>query len=894
MHPSLVGPFKIDRELGRGGMGEVFLATDTRLDRQVAIKALPAHLATDPDRLARFQREAKVLASLNHPGIGAIYGLEEVSGHQYLILEFVEGETLADRLAKGPIPVDESLSLAKQIAEALEIAHEKGIIHRDLKPGNVMVTPDGVVKVLDFGLARTADDSPASGSMPIAPDSPTVTLPARAAHSPTIPGAIIGTAGYMSPEQARGKPVDKRSDIFSFGCVLYEMLAGERPFGGETVSDSIGATLHADPDLSRLPAQTPAAARRLLRRCLVKDRNQRLHDIADARIELQSIGAETEPIAATSAAARWPVVFAACAGGAVLLGLVASVWNRPAPKPRAPVTRFAITETKMPNDAFLGVAISPDGRKVVYRAVGEDGSENLKTRTLDSLQAEPLSKDSDGGWLPFFSPDGGRVGFFTRGVIKYVTLASGITRNIVMTDQGGYSGATWLPDDTIIFAGSSDTFGRVRASGGSIENLEVKGLREGEYVISPWGLPDGQAILCGVGGGAEFDIGVYGLADRTLRRIIENGFSPAYAASGHILYQLGRDGPLMAAPFDVKRLQINGPAFPVLSDLGARAGYQVRTFAVAPDGTLAYVPKSSGVELGALMWADRQGKTEPITEIDRVVDIPRLSHSGRSVAFRIPAPNCEIWVHDIQRGVTTRLTHESDNHGLTWSSDDTHILFARLTAPQLWGVMSTPADGTGKVDELSPTGIPRGFVSSVSPDGNFVLLNSTNANGEDVFLAMMAERKVVPLLESRYRERAAVFSRDGRYIAYVSDESGREDVYVQPFPGMDNREQISSNGGADPVWSVDGKELFFRSGQKLMSVAVTLEPRFSAGRPLFLFEANFTARGNSGLASYDVHPDGQRFVMVGQRAGNDGANVNIVLNWFEEIRRLSPEPSKRW
>ncbi|MBL8965107.1 MAG: protein kinase [Phycisphaerae bacterium] len=892
MHPAAIGPFRIERELGRGGMGEVFLARDTRLDRKVAIKALPAHLAQDPDRLARFQREAKVLASLNHPGIGAIYGLEETGGHQYLILEYVEGETLADRLAKGPIPVEECLPIARQIAEALEVAHEKGVIHRDLKPGNVMVTDAGVVKVLDFGLARTADGVPSASNAASPPDSPTATSPARFAHSPTIPGAIMGTAGYMSPEQARGKPVDKRSDIFSFGCILHEMLTGAMLFQGETVADSIGATLHMDPDLSRLPAQTPAAVRRLLRRCLVKDRNHRLHDIADARIELQSIGAEPEPLQATSAATRWAVIVAVFVGVAVLVGLVASTWSRPAQSTRVPLTRFAITETKMPSDAFLGVALSPDGRRVVYRAVSADGFEDLKTRRLDALQAEPLSKDSDGGWLPFFSPDGGRVGFFTRGAIKHVTLASGITRNIVMIDQGGYSGATWMPDDTIIFAGSSDRFGRVPASGGPIENLEVKGLREGEYVISPWALPDGRAILCGVGGGKEFDIGVYHLADRTLRRIAENGFSPTYAASGHILYQLGRDGPLMAAPFDVKRLVISGPAFPVLSDLGARAGYQVRTFAVAADGTLAYVPRSSAVELGVLMWVDRQGKSESITEIDRFVDIPRISNSGRSVAFRIPAPNCEVGVHDTQRGVTTRLTHEGDNHGLAWSSDDTHVLFARLTAPQLWGVMATSADGTGRIVELSPTGIPRGFVSSVSPDGKYVLLNSTSANGEDVYLASVAERKVGVLLDSRFRERAAVFSRDGRYVAYVSDESGREEVYVQPFPEMDTRERISTNGGADPVWSVDGKELFFRSGQKLMAVAVTLEPRFSADRPQLLFEANFTARGNSGLAGYDVHPDGQRFVMVGHRTGVDGANVNIVLNWFEELKRLSPERSK--
>lgn len=890
-----IGPYEVERELGRGGMGVVYLARDTRLDRLVAIKALPDHLVADPDRLSRFEREAKIVASLNHPGIAAVYALEEDAGRKLLVMEYVEGETLASRLMRGRLPVDEAIEISKQIAEALEAAHEKGVIHRDLKPGNVMLRPDGAVKVLDFGLARSGDRAGGSSVRMPSPDahSPTMTVASPAyTESPTLPGAILGSAGYMSPEQARGKPVDKRTDIFSFGCILYEMLAGESLFGADTVADSIGAALYKAPDLSRLPAPTPPSLRRLLQRCLAKDMHRRLHDIADARIELESMGMEPEPGAPARPAATGKLaIFGAFVAGAALVALVMLIAIRPDPK-IAHVTRFAITETRMPNDAFLGVALSPDGRQLVYRAVADDGFEDLKIRSLDSLEANPLSDAADGGWSPFFSPDGGRVGFFTRGILKFVTLASGITRNIALIDQGGYSGAAWLPDDTIIFAGSSSKFGRVRADGGAVESLEVNGLREGEYVISPWALPDGQAILCGVGGGVEFDIAVYDLASRTLRKLVENGFSPMFSTSGHILYQLGKDGPLMAAPFDVKRREVTGPALPVLSDLGARAGYQVRPFAVAADGTLAYVPKSSAVELGTLMWVDRQGETELITDFQRGVDIPRLSHDGRRIAFRIPAPNCEIWVHDLQRGVTTRLTHEGDNHGVAWSSNDESILFANLTAPQTWSVMTAPADGSGKASAISATGILRGFVSSVSPDGNFVLVNSTNPNGEDVYLVSIAEAQVGPLLNSRYRERAAVFSPDGNHIAYVSDESGREEVYVQPFPLLNHREQISTNGGADPVWSRDGKELFFRSGFKMMVVAVALEPQFSAGRQQFLFETDFTARGNSGLASYDVSLDGQRFVMVRQRAGQGGARVNIVLNWFDELEAQARKEAK--
>jgi len=624
----------------------------------------------------------------------------------------------------------------------------------------------------------------------------------------------------------------------------------------------------------------------------VKDKRNRLHDIADARIELESIGVESVQIPPTpSTAARKFATFGAFLGGAILVALVMSIWNRPGPRSPSPVTRFAITQTRMPNDAFVGIAISPDGRQIVYRAVAEDGVEDLRIRSLDSMEARPLSDGANGGWLPFFSPDGGRVGFFTRGILKCVTLASRITRNIVMIDQGGYSGATWLPDDTIIFAGSSNKFGRVHSSGGPMETLEVKGLREGEYVITPWALPDGETILCGVVSGSETHIGVYNLTDHSLKKIVENGSSPIYSASGHLLYRLGY-GPLTAVPFDLTRREIAGAPFPVISDLGTGLIHQVRLYTVSANGTLAYVPKSTTSELGGLVWVDRQGKPESIADIERVADIPRLSHDGRHIAFRIPAPNCDIWVHDLQRGVNTPVTREGDNHGIAWSSDDRHLLFARLSAPQLWSVMAAAADGSGRVEEWTPAAIRRGFVSSVSRDAQFVLLNSTNENGEDVYLAHIADKKVTPLLNTRYRERAAVFSPDQSHIAYVSDQSGREEIYVQPFPSLNVREQISTNGGADPVWSRDGKELFFRSANKMMVVGVSMEPSFSAGRQQTLFEIDLTTRGTSGLAGYDVSCDGQRFVMVRQRAGEGGVNVNIVLNWFEELRALSPKEAK--
>ncbi len=885
-----LGPYEILSPLGAGGMGEVYRARDTRLDREVAIKVLPEALARDKERILRFEREAKVLASLNHPNIAAIHGFEDVEGKRFLVMELVEGATLADRLRDGALPVEDALTICRQIAEALEAAHERGIIHRDLKPGNVMLTADGRVKVLDFGLARTADVALSSTNTPASPDSPTATSPAIV-HSPTIPGAIMGTAGYMSPEQARGKPVDKRSDIFSFGCVLYEMLAGTQPFHGETVADSLGATLHKELDLTQLPAHTPPEVRRVLRRCLAKDKHLRLHDIADVRLELELVDTESEADSSPTAVGSWKArALASFLLGAVVVSLAPRLLNRPVTPSPQPVTRFSLSGIGMPVDAFQGLALSPDGRRLAYRAIDEDGRERLRMRAFDSLETKTLA-GSEGGWMPFFSPDGERVAFYSKGLLKMVSLSSGIAKTIALIDRGGYSGATRMPDDSIVYANSSEQLGRVRVSGGQVETLELNGLHKGHFVVSPWALPDGEALLCGVSDGSGFNIAVYELASRNLTILAENGFNPTYVASGHILFQQGTND-LMAVPFDARRRRVTGEPFPVVQDIGRRVSYQVRMFSAASDGTLAYIRKSTNLETGALVWIDRQGKSTPIVEVDKVVDMPRLSPDGRRIAFRAPAPNCDIWVHDIERGVTTRLTHEGDNHGIAWFGDGRRIAFARLGAPSQWGVFVAAADGTGEVDQLSPPAIPRGFVSSISPDGQFVLAGSSNDAGDDVYLVNTRDKTAKPLFHSRFTERSATFSPDGRYVAYVSDESGREDVYVQSFPALDAREQISTTGGAQPVWSRDGKELFFRLDRKMMVVDVTLQPGFSAGRPRVLFECELSPSSNSGLGAYDVSPDGQHFVMVRERSTVGGAEVNVVLNWFEELKALTPKKAK--
>jgi serine/threonine-protein kinase len=872
-HYAILGP------LGAGAMGEVWRARDTRLGREVAIKVLPDEFAGDEERLRRFEREAKTLASLNHPNVAQIFGVDQQGDTCFLVLELVEGESLDERLKRGPLPLEEALLVCRQIAEGLEAAHEAGVIHRDLKPANVRLTPGGKVKVLDFGLAKPMRDSrekPASTDSVLS----------------TEQGRLLGTPTYMAPEQARGKPIDARVDIWAFGCVLYECLTARRVFDGETLSDVLAAVLHEEPDWTRLPRVATPRLRELLARCLEKDPEERWRHAGDVRVELtRASRAEPSTTAAQAPARRVALVLAFAAGALVVAAAFALI--RPGtPRSAGAVRRFALANINVPIDAFQGLALSPDGRRLVYRGHADDGREMLHVRAFDSLEPRLLA-DTNDGWLPFFSPDGERVGFYGQGKLKVVTLASGIVRTIASLDRG-FSGASWLPDDTIWFCGNaSAALGRVHASGGAVEYLELDGVERSEFLLAPWALPGGGALLCGFSDGSRFDVAVIDLAQRSVRVIAENGFTPTWASSGHVVYQQGQDGPLMALPFDTGQLAASGAAFPVLMDVGTRVSYQVRMFALAEDGTLAYVPRSAVLDRGALLWVDRGGKATPIVELDKVLDLPLLCHDNARIAFRAPAPQCEIWVHDLERGVTTRLTGEGDNHGLAWSPDDSRLAFARFE-PSGWRVVSAALEGTGEVEPHSEANLSRAFVSSWSPDGRFVLLQTNSeTTGMDVQLLSMEDGTVTPLLQSRHVERAAVFSPDGRHVAYTSNEEGREEIYVQPFPAQGRREKISTGGGSEPAWSPKGDELFFRAEHTLMVVPVTLQPAFSAGRPESLFETDHWGRGTGGIRGYDVSADGQRLVMVRQRSVSGGSAVHVVLEWFEELRALAPRNSAR-
>jgi serine/threonine-protein kinase len=867
-----LGPYEILGPLGAGGMGEVYRARDGKLGRDVAIKVLPAAFATDAERLARFRREAQVLAALNHNHIAAIYGLEESGGLEALVLELVPGETLAERLGKGPLPLDEALEIARQIAEALEAAHERGIVHRDLKPTNVKLTPEGKVKVLDFGLAKALTGD---ASSPDVSTSPTLTAQATQA------GIVIGTAAYMSPEQARGKQVDKRADIWAWGCVLYEMLTGKRAFQGETVSDTLAAVLRAEIDWAALPAVTPASVRRVLKRCLDRDTRTRFHDIADVRIEMEE-GEEATPVAVSAPRGRWrgPVFFAA---GAVLAAAAVLLGNRSPARPGA-IRRFELTGLNLLVDSRQGLALSPDGGNLVFRARGDDGFERLYLRALDSLEVRALPGTEQGG-LPFFSPDGEWIGFFAAGTLKKVALAGGSSQAICRAGVPG--GGTWLPDGTIIFV--SDVYAgvteRVSAAGGAPQKILTLDSKQGlTAVTTPWALPGGKAVLCSVRKGETFDVAVFSLDGREWKILAEDGYGPVYQ-DGFVFYQQGQGNSVLALPFDARTLVAKGSPSPVLSGIGTRISFQTRMFAVAAEGTMAYIPRATRLQNGLLLWVDRKGVATPIVEISRPLDSPRLSPDGTRVAFRTPAPNCDVWVHDLSRGATTRLTLEGDNHGVVWMSDGRRIAFARAHGT-VSDVLAGAADGAGHLEPLGKTGMSATFPSSCSPDGRFLLASSSGREtGLDVSLLEIGrdpgDAMMKPLIHTAFDESEATFSPDGRWIAYVSNESGRSEVYLQPFPAMDSRQQVSTDGGTEPVWSRNGKELFFRHGRQMLAAEVRSAPAFSVGRPRLLFEGNYDE--GPSVANYDVTADGGRFVMVrGRESG--GAEAVVVLNWLGNFR----------
>ena len=874
-----LGPYEVTAQIGAGGMGEVYSATDTNLKRSVALKVLPAAVATDSGRLTRFQREAEVLASLNHPNIAAIYGLERSSDTMALVMELVEGPTLADRIGQGAIPIEEALAIAAQIAAALEAAHEQGVVHRDLKPANVKVRSDQTVKVLDFGLAKAMDSGGAAMNVSQAP---TLTSPAM-----TQLGVIIGTAAYMAPEQASGRPVDKRADIWAFGVVLWEMLVGRQMFEGETVSHVLAAVLTKDPDLSDVPARV----RPLLARCLERDPRRRLRDIGDAMSLVAGPGAPTTTVAVgparVSRLPRWLALAGWAVGALAVLAVIA--WLRPAPVPDAdaPVVRFEIERTTdVYNRTSTAFAVSPDGLKLAYYGAGSDGPQTLLVRTLAtgevrelrSVTAAPLADSL------FWSPDSRQL---VRGSVsgaEVLDIASGATRPLC---DCRWIGGSWGRDGTILLGGFGDNLGILRLSPGQNAPVQLTAgdPERGERDAYPVALPDGRRFLfarANPGQGAATYVGSF---DGTTPRRIADGSRRAFipAAGGRPAYLLGTGAPggVIAQPFDPDTASVTGPPVTVVG--GAVA------VSVSENGVLATSAPGSRPRTTPT-WFDRKGMSLETVGPAGLIDAVALSPDGRTLAVsegegerqgrRATGSLVDIWLHDLSRGSRTRFTF-GRGAAPVWSPDGRRLAYS---AAQGGGVYQRAADGTGAESALLPNDGPA-WINDWSSDGRVVIYSAPppGGPGNDLWSFSMeagARSKPVPYIVGPSLQQQAQLSPDGRFIAYGSDQAGGWEIFVQPFPNAsEGKWMVSNGGGAEPRWSRDGKELFYFSGQKLMAVPVTLRPTFSAGVPVALFEAPIQSGNTNDSHRWHVAPDGKRFLLLVGDGRNQAEPLDVVVNW---------------
>jgi len=884
--------YKVIEKIGQGGMGEVYRAEDTSLKREVAIKVLPEQFTKDPQRLARFEREAQLLASLNHPNIAAIHSFEHAEDIHFLVLELVPGETLAERVATAPLPVEEALGVCRQIAEGMEAAHEKGVIHRDLKPANVKVTPEGKVKILDFGLAKAFEaETPVTDIS----QSPTLT------QAMTQAGVILGTAAYMSPEQARGKSVDKRADIWAFGCLLYECLTGQRAFGGETITDVLAAIIHKEPNWEALPEKTAWRVRDLLCRCLQKDPHDRVHEIADVRIEIKLALEEpfetgARPVEAPGARSPWRPAIAFVLTALVAATLTAvGVWNL-IPNATRPLARMVITLSPSEELDFMGetalsegaVAFSPDGTRLVYVA-DRGNARSLYLRPMDRLEAKPIP-GTEGATSPFFSPDGQWIGFFADGVMKKVPINGG--NPVVVADAPAPRGASWGPENTIVFAPSTRTgLHLIPATGGTPQVLTSVESKKGETSHRwPHFLPGGRAVLFTMGATGRWDdalIVVQSLDTGDRRVLVEGGTYARYVPTGHLVY--AREGRMMAVPFDLARLEVTGNPVPVVEGVALHQSNGASNFSFSDGGWLAFVAGGAIESLRTLLWVDPQGTVQPLTLPPGTWGNPRLSPDGQRLAVFMTA-EADIWIYDISGDALNRLTFEGANDNPIWTPDGKRITFAsNRTGSQ--NLFWKSADGSGAAEQLT-TSEHVDIASSWSPDGNLLAFSESDpTSGWDIWiLPIEGERKPQPFLQSPFDESAAVFSPDGRWLAYQSNESGRLEIYVQTFPDPAGKWQISTEGGREPVWARSGQQLFYRNdSNQTMAVEIVTEPTFTSRRPRLLLEEQYAPLPIPS-ATYDVAADG-RFI-VAERAGlSDGSartQIHLVLNWFEELKRLVP------
>jgi Tol biopolymer transport system component len=901
-----LGPYEILAPLGAGGMGEVYRARDTRLERTVAIKILPPHLSNDTTLRQRFEREAKAISSLNHPHICVLHDVGNQDGTQFLVMECVEGETLAKRLEKGPLPLEQVLKYGTQIADGLDKAHRNGVVHRDLKPANVMLTASGV-KLLDFGLAKAA--------VPLAAGA-TLTAAATRTTSVTQQGTIVGTFQYMSPEQVEGNEVDARSDIFSFGSVLYEMVTGRRAFPGKSNLSVASAVLEKDPEpISTLRPLTPPALDRAVRRCLAKDPEDRWQTARDLLLELKWIaegGSQAGvPVPLVShRKMRERLAWAAAALFALIAIAFAIGFVLHTPKPPQPMRLSAeIGADASPVTGFgPGAILSPEGNRLAFVAVGSDQKRRIYVRSLDQLQATVLS-GTENARNHFFSPDGQWLGFFADGKLKKISVQGGAAATLC--DAPDDRGGSWGEDGTIVFTPSFGApLSKVSSAGGTPQLMPPLDMQLGELTHRwPQMLPGGKSVLFTsstlTGFYEDADIVLYSMASGQRKTLYHGGFHARYLPTGHLVYM--HEGTLFAVPFDLKRQEVTGQPAPILDGIVTNTATGGAQFSFSDSGNLVYVAGSNVVTNVSVYWMDRQGKFVPLRKIPGAYVSPAISPDGKRLALQIrDGKRADIWVNEWEHDTLTRLTFGGErNASPVWTPDGQRITYSSLEKRGVTTLYWKRADGAGDAQHLTESKNSK-YPGSWRPDGKVLAFTQLNpiTSSDIMMLPIEGNEKSgwktgepKPFLDGPFNENDPAFSPDGRWLAYSSDESGNSEVYVRPFPGPGGKWQVSNGGGLLPRWSRRSKEFFYRTtDSKIMFATYTASgDSFHSDKPQLWSSGQFTSRG--GSSNFDVHPDGKRFVVLKDSAvlkdsvageAKTVNKVNIILNFFDEIRHKVP------